>query len=797
MFLGSAYEINSKSGVSKMLIFSGSLLLSVWCLRYAVGYFEILSLESPAEGLTWYEEIFNSLVHSLQTFSMDEDYTEYIINGKKMLGALSFNELGNFDLPFWYGIYASLLNIVAPIAGGALIFEILASIFPKIKLGFSRIAFWKEKYYFSELNEASLALAKSVLKSNHGFFTRPTIVFTDAYFDDEDERSTEKMIQAKSLGTICVRDDLAHVKKNRFGKRKFFLIDQNKTSNLQTLTELATKYNSRYLKNSEIYLFINDDAYVQVEKNVISRLKRLWEIPEKENNIPITIIPVQTYRNLISNLLSEVPLYETLINKKEKSDGTKDLTVTILGAGNIGTEMFLSTYWFGQILNCNLRINVVSKEEEQEFRSKVDYINPEILCSMNKEDSCLDINNKEQKSPIYAEKHYYPYDAKSSKFIEKLQNNEDELLDTDYFFVALGSDEDNISVANTLKRYIGEHHIKKSKEKKKTIISYVVYNSELVETLNTIKRYKFYSSDSKIDSEFDVYMKAVGALDELYEMKNLLMTEYLLQAKTCGESHKAHSSSYDANNVLTKNKNRSSSAKSEYNYWADISRVLHKKYKAFSAGLIDKSIFDFSNDEEYDTKKSEILKEYRKFVVESRNISSNLKLLNDLSWLEHRRWNAFTRVKGYKSTDLYPDYRDLTGTHQHWEIKLHPCLVECDKNGMRPVFKPDNIIWNEYYNCDKSCETCGKCKERSKKLGNDYLDAVSELIGKCDYKEYDYPFEDFPDLSVKDVVDEYNIKKKKAEKLFQNEVKGVYKDKYGEIRAPQTEFNISVFEKSK
>lgn len=170
--------------------------------------------------LTWWEEIFNSLVHALQTFSMDEDYTEYILNGKKMLSTISG------DNSMWiatYGLYASVLNFVAPIAGGAIIFEILASIFPKVRLQLSHLAFWKEKYYFSELNDASLALAKSVCTMKVGSFTKSVIVFTDAYVDDEDEKGSEMLLEAKLLGAICIRDDLSHVKKNKIGMRKFFL----------------------------------------------------------------------------------------------------------------------------------------------------------------------------------------------------------------------------------------------------------------------------------------------------------------------------------------------------------------------------------------------------------------------------------------------------------------------------------------------------------------------------------------------------------------------------------------------
>ena len=82
------YGTYKKTTVSRMLLFSGCLIAAVWCLRYAAGYFSIVSADDNTVTLTWWEEIFNSLVHALQTFSMDEDYTDYILNGKKMLGTI-------------------------------------------------------------------------------------------------------------------------------------------------------------------------------------------------------------------------------------------------------------------------------------------------------------------------------------------------------------------------------------------------------------------------------------------------------------------------------------------------------------------------------------------------------------------------------------------------------------------------------------------------------------------------------------------------------------------------------------
>ncbi len=563
-----------KSKISPMLMLA-LLLGSIWSLRLAVGLFGLIhpelsaiAADSSLASLTAGEEFFNSLIHTLQTFSMDEDYTAYMISGKAMVHELyGVNEDGQSC----FGIYVSILNLLAPIAGGAIILDIIVSFVPKLRLAIYRLAFWKDKYYFSELNEGSLALAKNYMYIDKGqlrkrllkipafgnfivnmvvigkSFLLPTIIFTDID-DSDDEKEAEMLAEARLLGALCIKDDLSHVKVNEWGRKKFFLIDEEEEENLKAFTALTDPTNE-LIRKSEIFLFVNSDAYVQIERNVRNKLIDVWglvdydKIREEEEQkkkaegkdteenksdfekaieklkkkikewkeektsykqLP-TVYPVRCYRNLVSNLLCDVPLYEPLIGKKRNSEGIVDLTVTILGSGDIGTEMFLATYWMGQILNCHLKINVVSMESEEEFWNKIDYVNPEIRCTTDKFDPILRINQKGDMAEVYCDVKYYQCDIKSSKFINYLDylhqtegKKDNNIINTDYFFVCLGSDEDNISVANTIKSYIGQYHlspeyVKEHDERKKragdhpspdTIIAYVVYDDTLTESLN-------------------------------------------------------------------------------------------------------------------------------------------------------------------------------------------------------------------------------------------------------------------------------------------------------------------------
>lgn len=712
-----------KSGMGRVLALSACLITSVWCLRYAVGYYAAIT--SPDAELTWAEEIFNSIVHALQSFSMDEDYTQYIVDGKAMMREI-FGD--GTSLQGVYGMYASVLNFVAPVVGGAIIFEILASVFPRLKLHICHLIVWRDKYYFSELNEGSLVLARSIWENTKSLIKKPVIIFSDAYIDQEDdERGTEMLQEARIIGAICVSDDLAHIKKNKFGTRKFFLIDESESVNLRTLTSLSSPSNNKYLKNAEIFLFTTDDAYIQVEKNV--RDKLMSDFGFADDELPV-FVPVDSYRNLVSNLLVDIPLYEPLIGREKKEDGTYDLNVTILGTGHIGTEMFLSTYWFGQILNCNLIVNVISQETKDEFWSKIDYVNPEIKRTTIENDPILKINKKGDMSPIYCKVNYKQCDVKSSEFIELLNDENNGVLNTDYFFVALGTDEDNMSVANTVREYIGQYHLSEN-TLDRTVIAYVVYNSELQATLNRKKRHCFFNDKT------DVYTCAIGSYREVYSMRNVFMTEHDLTAQLMQQYY----FNMQDDKRMEKHKKR---LKDDYKHWASLARAMHVKYKMFSSGVLDTSLLDYDNpaDPEYVNNIKEKLEIYKKliaggFCTSKEEEEKHIRFLHDMSWLEHRRWNSFTRVKGFRYTGNYDAYvkfdengKCIGGSYKQMDIKLHPCLVECDKKGVRGNLTKDGKITGTF---DPKYED-----------DLDLLDELSYDLYKKKYNDYDFKIYDYP-----------------------------------------------------
>ncbi len=756
-------EKRNKSGVSTALIFSGFLIISIWVLRFAVGYFDIIMPNANIQPLSFWEEIFNSFFGALRTFSLEEEYADYIRNIKAVVyEMLPENSLLFFPCMNIFVVYASLLNAIAPIAGGAIILEVLAKIFPKIKMRWVYWNFRRKKYFFSELNATSLALAKSI--STKKKKEKPVIIFTDTYIDDEKEKEYELLLEAKHYGAICLRDDLAHVAKPRFGKREYYLMDENEFGNLQTLMGLINERNAKYIKNSYIYLFVQSDAYVQIEAQVNKKLSNNSKMIKalKGGERPI-IVPVRGYRNLVHNLFLDVPLYEPLIRK---ADPTK-LSLTILGNGIIGTEAFISAYWFGQMMvshkdangiqtmtECELTVNIVSKDEQEVFWSKIDYINPEIKATTEVlgDDGSLEpgdilcCDRKGTKNNPYCKVRYIQADVKIGGFWTAETEEVRQLLDSNYFVVALGNDADNISVAEKLRCLIGKKHLEANCERsvQNTVIAYAVFDSELSKALNEQKLYQCRNAHKT-----DIYMHSFGCLDEVYSCDNVYMSKGRLWAEETG---KAYLKTKNDDSHLDDNRKRIEES-NNYEYWANIARAMHVKYKVFSLGWINTSVFDCINSkslEEHWEEVRENCRMYKRLAVmydpkrfekngeEIEKYDEIEKKKHCLAWLEHRRWCAFTRTMGYQHTDVENNLAHKN-SHKEMSLKLHACLVEARrpdlKNGDKYILSGFDQIGKldmaDMLKDDIDMDTCDLLDDASyacKKAGTK----------KTDFKEYDY-----------------------------------------------------------
>ncbi|MBR5272810.1 MAG: hypothetical protein IKU25_05380 [Clostridia bacterium] len=739
-----------------MLVFIMILLAAVWCLRYPVGLYRTYnkpqnstSAETADDGLHWSEEIVNSFIHSLQTFSMDEEYTDYLADGKQMVSELREN-----DSEAWvgaYSAYTSVINFVSPIVGGAIVLEVLANFFPSLRLWFVNKKKRKERYYFSELNEQSVALMNNIIDT---FNVDVKKFFIFAGVDDNTDESLLRA--AKSAGAVCVKKDIVEAIGNKSANRKILLISNDENRNLQVLTEILEK-STEPISDTEIYVFSTDKKFSLIGEEITYIVKQRTDTlgEDAEKRLP-TVVPVDGTRNMAYTLLRDLPLYEPLINSG--TQGKKKLNVTIFGSGAIGTQFFLATYWFGQILDCELCINVVSKEkqkcdgknfDEGDFEGRINYVNPDIFRTADPNDEILSYNKNGDKNPPYFRYRYHRSDVLSDNF-SKLMNDEIDdgfrLIDSDYFIVALGSDEDNFAVADKIRQSVGTHVIYEN-PKKKAIIAYVVYNSELCRSLNKKPKQKGLEN---------VFMWAFGCMDEVYSVKNVFFGEELEAALAIGNSYDEKSKTSDKYRAES-NANR---FKDIYSYKANIARSHHYNYKVFSAGIFEKSIFESKNAKEYFDAVSVAREKYARYVVEHhKDHPDNRSEIVSLAWLEHRRWNAFLRANGFRWGD-YTKYWSLGVGHKMLPLKIHPCLVETNRNGDISSQIDDRgiMVTESEFTAFESHDFLDdlsldlrkrKTQEYEDKKGKEPVWEVMD-----DFKRWDYPMEDVKAEKISEILNE-------------------------------------------
>ena len=750
-----------------LLITTLILFGSVWNLRFSADLFALThpELNLEVEANHWVDSLFGCVIHALQTVSLDESYAVYVEAVKAMAGSLICE---NAWVTGAFGVYASILNVATPLFGGAVLVELLSELFPQVKLWWIRNFSHKDKYYFSELNEKSLALAKSILKKTKNV----KLIFTDVLRDDIPEDERDMVDEAQRYGGVCVRDDIMLIRFSKswpirplaklyykiFGKSSVyvFLIDDNENSNLQMLTSLLSQ-EDEILNRANIYIFQSDDKESRFEEEVSFIIDQQRKIimdnasPEEKDDekrvlrerLP-NVIPVNGVRNMAMLQMMRLPLFEPLADRTDESG--RRLHVVIFGSGVIGMELFLNVTWFGQMLDRELHITVISKEPQTAhkqapsgetdgsehgentefpgegdsggckgaaqggFEDRLNRLNPEILQSCDKQSKLL-IYREDNRNPSYFHFEYVETDVMLGNLgltLERIEQTKRfaqkdlSLRNADYYIVALGSDEDNFAAADQLRQIVGWSHIEKANAGnvvKHTVISYVIYNSALCNSLNKCCGYS-YSPEGN-----DVYMRAFGSMEEVYGVDSVMFDHIQNEAVEIGEIYEGKHREFLHGRALADQRmeeekqrkvNKVARAMDIYSYYANIARRSFRRYLAFSAGVEHKSVFLCGDYNLFQQELKQMEDRLKEEVFRISSVVEKRKKLNDLAWLEHRRWCAFMRSKGFQnpkgSMKKYlsmslPEHKP--GRNKILPLKLHGCLVESDRNEQIEAFYDD------------------------------------------------------------------------------------------------------------
>lgn len=366
-------------------------------------YLEIFS----ADKLQIIKTILLSVHNSIRLFIVDGEFNIITDNVSQNIGIYEA-----------YSLLAALLFVTAPL----LTFGAVLSFFKNI-LSYQRLMFNynSDICVFSELNEQSVVLAKSLYTNNKNRL----IVFTDV-FEKNEEENYELISFVKSIDAICFKKDISEIKFKKSSAKKslsFFIIGEDDTENIKQFLKLIEKY--KHLSNVSLYLFSKS---VESELLISSVDKGNMKV-RRINDSQLLI-----FRNLFDN--GEKFFDEAYV----VDDKHKVISAAIVGMGSYGIEMMKALSWFGQMDNYRLQINAYDKDCSA--LSKFCSVCPELMDS-DHNGNFDDFEESQYKISIHS-----GIDALSYDFDKKLSS----LSHITYILVALGNDDLNLKVSLKLRR---------------------------------------------------------------------------------------------------------------------------------------------------------------------------------------------------------------------------------------------------------------------------------------------------------------------------------------------------------
>ncbi len=427
------------------------------------------------------------------------------------------------SFPVWQSVHYTFgvaMSVIAPLLTFGFILTFFRNLLTHLAYIF-KSAIKPYVHVFSELNERSLALAKSIVedskyemrdgKRRRVFWPMrrlAMIVFTDAFEKNEEENS-DLFDKARELGAILFKKDIAAIS---FFKRRhyFYLISENENEELRHAEQIIERY-SKYKKDdvkrldAKVYLFSNGsrgrcflDSY---DKKTIS-------------SMALQVVRVNDIRALIYHDLDEsgVALFE---NAKQIGD-IRVIRAVIVGLGMYGLEMLKALLWYCQIPGYKVEIKAFDENPEAITRFKASC--PEIVLGENAtvrgdmsyslDISCVKVGTQEFRDAIE--------ECRKSTFI----------------FVCLGDDGVNISTSINIRSWLKMRGYTPD-------IKTVVYNTGLKTRMMSSQSTKhgieiigdvegFYSSNTVINSALsgtalDVHKRWYG---ENCNPNSLYMYEY-------------------------------------------------------------------------------------------------------------------------------------------------------------------------------------------------------------------------------------------------------------------------------
>lgn len=263
-------------------------------------------------------------------------------------------------------------------------------------------------YFFSELHENSLFLAKDILAKHGG---KCLCIFCNV----GESVPLELREESKNLNCLLIKKSETACIKSPDRMQTFFEISGNQNANL-----------SRAKKIIEGYVTNFDGAdYSSVKIFIFSEQEETPLILSEGEKCGLPVIVVNRNKFIVNDLLFSKPLYNVL------SQGERTVSVLIIGGGKTGRELLKTSVYCGQLGGgYKLKITLLDKNAMQ-IKSSLNLECPEFFCGE------YDID-------------FIQADSDSVDFLEGVSKK---CPSANYVCICLGNDELNIKMALNVSTY--------------------------------------------------------------------------------------------------------------------------------------------------------------------------------------------------------------------------------------------------------------------------------------------------------------------------------------------------------
>lgn len=599
-----------------------------FCLRLAaaLGAACLLPMDNALAdlgGAAGFEILADSLVHTMQTFSMDEDYTLYLLAGKEML-----TQLGLPAAAVLYGFVSAVVNVAAPIAGGAILLDILCDFFPVLRYQLNRSS---TRFVFNELNEASIQLAESIHQRQRATGGSYGIVFANTALDREDERENQLFARAQAIGAFCFTANLPEFSLRTpldrlFGWTKnivFLLLAGDASENLDVALRLGRE--SVGGVSAAAMVFSDDPADGELLQSANGR----------EDGILRVLVPDR--QNTVLRLLADRPLFLPLME-----GGYDSLELLVAGSGPLAEEFLCQWAWCGQMLapgtDRPLPLRLVALAESEEARAALEqrlrrrmpgWFGPE-----SRDLGSLTLLNAAPGSAAFGaalEQHALQVST-AVACLEDVTVCRSAAMEMKCFFDL---------------RELGRH-------RPVELLCYTPRQG-IADTLEHTRW-------------TGCAVRPFGTLKERFSMEHVFLEDLLYYAARLNEAYSATADQ--------RRQNMRDLLASSYNMNSSLASAIHFPYKLFSAGAVCGGE-DLPALRPRDPDRHCLAAVLERFSVEDG------QLMDRMAWLEHCRWMAWAWTQGFRrpsdgELELLVADRQKAGLpfdHKSPSLRLHPCLV--------------------------------------------------------------------------------------------------------------------------